>query len=200
MAPKVAHNRPRTLYFTVQPRNGQQPRIDSSYWEISGPDIYSLICALYLYYLLWILHFDEILDIGAQVLPFLGWFGLVHCRPVSLIYWTRRWGQFTILSLYQIPTVAKAPLIICIFFLYGKLLLFDDSMLYLLYLAIVLEWVFFSSLANVLHDHIGKNQPPPSDKNEDKPYNHTQSNKVNDFCFVSKCLHISNSCLIYSLK
>ena len=41
-AKKVAHNRPRPFYFTVQPR--PQPRIDFSYYEISGPDICSLIC------------------------------------------------------------------------------------------------------------------------------------------------------------
>ena len=44
-ASKVAHNRPRPFYFTVQPR--PQPRIDFSYYEISGPDICSLICALH---------------------------------------------------------------------------------------------------------------------------------------------------------
>ena len=44
-ASKVAHNRPRPFQFTVQPR--PQPRIDLSYPEISGPDICSLICALY---------------------------------------------------------------------------------------------------------------------------------------------------------
>ena len=37
-ASKVAHNQPRPFYFTVQ------PRIDFSYYEISGPDICSLIC------------------------------------------------------------------------------------------------------------------------------------------------------------
>ena len=37
-ASKVAHNRPRPFYSTVQ------PRIDFSYYEISGPDICSLIC------------------------------------------------------------------------------------------------------------------------------------------------------------
>ena len=43
--------------------------------------------------------------------------------------------------------------------------------------------VYFNEfVANVLPDNIGS-----------KPYNHTQSNKVNDFCFVSKCLHILNS-------
>ena len=73
----------------------------------------------------------QFLNLWAQVLLFLGWFGLVHCRPVSLIYWTRRWGQFTILSLYQIP-VAKAPLIIYIFLYMIMLSLINDSMLYLL--------------------------------------------------------------------
>ena len=53
-----------------------------------------------------------------------------------------------------------------------------------------------------------KKQPPSSEKNEaifqfyisklqgqGKPYNHTQSHKVNyfDFCFVLKCFHISKS-------
>ena len=42
-ASKVAHNRPRPFYFTVQ-TNGPQPRIDFSYYEISGPC--SLICDL----------------------------------------------------------------------------------------------------------------------------------------------------------
>ena len=42
-ASKVAHNRPRAFYFTAQ-TNGPQPRIDFSYYEISGPDICSLIC------------------------------------------------------------------------------------------------------------------------------------------------------------
>ena len=42
LASKVAHNWPRTFYFTFQPR--PQPRIDFSYYEISGPDICSLIC------------------------------------------------------------------------------------------------------------------------------------------------------------
>ena len=42
-ASKVAHIRPRPFYFTVQPR--PQPKIDFSYYEISGPDICSLICA-----------------------------------------------------------------------------------------------------------------------------------------------------------
>ena len=37
---RVAYNRPRPFYFTVQPR--PQPRIDFSYYEISGPN--SLIC------------------------------------------------------------------------------------------------------------------------------------------------------------
>ena len=48
-ASKVAHNRPRPFYFTVQPRptaHSPQPRIDFSYYEISGPDICSLICVL----------------------------------------------------------------------------------------------------------------------------------------------------------
>ena len=40
---KVAHYRPRPFYFTVKPR--PQPRIDFSYYEISGPDICTLICA-----------------------------------------------------------------------------------------------------------------------------------------------------------
>ena len=35
---KVAHNQPRPFYLTVQ------PRIDFSDYEISGPDICSLIC------------------------------------------------------------------------------------------------------------------------------------------------------------
>ena len=37
-ASKVAHHRPRSFYFTVQ------PSIHFSYHEISGPDICSLIC------------------------------------------------------------------------------------------------------------------------------------------------------------
>ena len=45
-ASKVAHNRPRPFFPTVQPR--PQPRIDFSYYEISGPDICSLICDLLL--------------------------------------------------------------------------------------------------------------------------------------------------------
>ena len=43
-ASKVAHNWPRSFYFTVQPR--PQPGIDFSYYEISGPDICSLICGV----------------------------------------------------------------------------------------------------------------------------------------------------------
>ena len=47
---KVAHNQPRPFYFTVQPRPLRpQPRIDFSYYEISGPDICSLICGLALF-------------------------------------------------------------------------------------------------------------------------------------------------------
>ena len=47
-ASKVAHNRPRSFYSTVLPRpqhtsHSPQPRIDFPY-EISGPDICSLIC------------------------------------------------------------------------------------------------------------------------------------------------------------
>ena len=94
----------------------------------------------------------QFLNLWAQVLLFLGWFGLVHCRPVSLIYWIRRWGQFTILSLYQIP-VAKAPLIICIFFLPIWCVITYQWLnvigIYYVYLAIVLGWVanslFFKS-------------------------------------------------------
>ena len=41
LASKVAHNGPRPFYSTVQPR--PQPRIDFPYYEISGPDICSLI-------------------------------------------------------------------------------------------------------------------------------------------------------------
>ena len=41
---KVAHNWPRPFYFTVQTR--PQPTIDFSYYEISGPDICSLICVV----------------------------------------------------------------------------------------------------------------------------------------------------------
>ena len=41
-ASKVAHNRPNPLFFIVQPR--PQPRIEFSYYKISGPDICSLIC------------------------------------------------------------------------------------------------------------------------------------------------------------
>jgi hypothetical protein len=43
LASKVAHNRPRPFYFTVQP--GPQPIINFWYYEISGPDICSLIRA-----------------------------------------------------------------------------------------------------------------------------------------------------------
>ena len=42
-ASKVAHNRPKPFYFTVQPRHSPQPRIDFSYYEISRPDICFLL-------------------------------------------------------------------------------------------------------------------------------------------------------------
>ena len=46
-ASKVAYNRPRPFYFTVQSSkdHSPQPRIDFSYYEISATDICSLICA-----------------------------------------------------------------------------------------------------------------------------------------------------------
>ena len=49
-ASKVAHNQPRPFYFTVQPRS--QPKIDFSYYEISGPEICSLICDRHLCFLM----------------------------------------------------------------------------------------------------------------------------------------------------
>ena len=47
-ASKVAHNQPNPLFFTVQssPDYSPQPRIEFSYYEISGPDISSLICGV----------------------------------------------------------------------------------------------------------------------------------------------------------
>ena len=44
-ASKVAHNQPRPFYSTVQP--WPQPKIDFSYYEISGPEVCSLICEGY---------------------------------------------------------------------------------------------------------------------------------------------------------
>ena len=44
-APKVAHNRPRPFFPTVQPRPQPTAQNWFSYNEISGPDICSLICA-----------------------------------------------------------------------------------------------------------------------------------------------------------
>ena len=41
---KVAHNRPRPFLTQSSPDHCPQPRIDFSYYEISGPDICSLIC------------------------------------------------------------------------------------------------------------------------------------------------------------
>jgi hypothetical protein len=44
-ASKVAHNWPRPFYFTVHPRPQPTAQNCFSYYEISGPDICSLICA-----------------------------------------------------------------------------------------------------------------------------------------------------------
>ena len=41
---KVAHNRPRPFISQSSPDHSPQPRIDFSYYEISGPDICFLIC------------------------------------------------------------------------------------------------------------------------------------------------------------
>ena len=41
---KVAHNRPKPFLTQPSPSHSQQPKIDFSYYEISGPDICSLIC------------------------------------------------------------------------------------------------------------------------------------------------------------
>ena len=43
-ASKVAHNRPRPFFPLSSPGHSPQPKIDSPYHEISGPDICSLIC------------------------------------------------------------------------------------------------------------------------------------------------------------
>ena len=44
-ASKVANNRPNPFYFSVQPRPEPTAKNDFSYYEISGPDICSFICA-----------------------------------------------------------------------------------------------------------------------------------------------------------
>ena len=41
---KVAHNRPKPFFLHSSPPHSPQLRIDFSYYEISGPDICSLIC------------------------------------------------------------------------------------------------------------------------------------------------------------
>ena len=43
-ASKVAHNQPNPFFSQSSPNHSPQPRIDFSYYEISGPDICSLIC------------------------------------------------------------------------------------------------------------------------------------------------------------
>ena len=43
-ASKVAHNRPNPFFSQSSPDHNPQPKIDFSYYEISGPDICSLIC------------------------------------------------------------------------------------------------------------------------------------------------------------
>ena len=45
-ASKVAHNRPKPFISQSSPAHRPQPRIDFSYYEISEPDICSLICAV----------------------------------------------------------------------------------------------------------------------------------------------------------
>ena len=44
---KVAHNRPKPFFLHSSPAHSPQPGIDFSYYEISGPDICSLICATF---------------------------------------------------------------------------------------------------------------------------------------------------------
>ena len=43
---KVAHNRPNPFFSQSSPDHSPQPRMDFSYYEISEPDICSLICSL----------------------------------------------------------------------------------------------------------------------------------------------------------
>ena len=45
-ASNVAHNRPRPFFPLSSPGHSPQPKIDFPYYEISGPDICSLICEM----------------------------------------------------------------------------------------------------------------------------------------------------------
>ena len=46
LASKVAHNQPRPFISQASSDHSPQPSIEFSYYEISGPDICSLICVL----------------------------------------------------------------------------------------------------------------------------------------------------------
>ena len=79
---KVAHNRPRTFYFIVQPRS--QPRIDFSYLEILGPDIWSLICVLKAQLVSSILPNSTKLDIRFKCLRIQGIYLLFNYCPTLI--------------------------------------------------------------------------------------------------------------------
>ena len=62
LASKVDHNRPRPFFPQSSPDQSPQPRIDFPYYEISEPDICSLICEVALkisIYLAFIIHAHE---------------------------------------------------------------------------------------------------------------------------------------------
>ena len=62
LASKVDHNRPRPFFPQSSPDQSPQPRIDFPCYEISGPDICSLICEVALkmsIYLAFIIHAHE---------------------------------------------------------------------------------------------------------------------------------------------